>query len=241
MNHPFEETDLSLPSPDPHHCQQCGTTNDAALALSQQVANLQQQVEHLLQLVITDNLTGLYNHRHFTQSLEQEMERTRRTGQPTALVLMDLDHFKQVNDEWGHEAGNRALQHTAQLIQNSTRKLDICCRYGGEEFVVILPSTDLLIGKQVAERLRKLVESSPLTYESTSIPLSISIGIDTYQAGQTEDHAAFTRRVDELLYKAKQAGRNQVLCGVGPRPASTTVSGEEKHALLSSFQTSDSP
>ena len=123
------------------------------------------ELKTLRKQVITDPLTGLFNVRYFRDSLESELERTRRTGMSTCLMIIDLDHFKRVNDTYGHENGNRVLVHCAELLQSQTRKLDICCRYGGEEFVIILPSTELMLAQQVAERCRSLLAQTPVNLE----------------------------------------------------------------------------
>ena len=119
-----------------------------------ELIKLREEVEELSTLVRTDPLTELSNFRHFTQSLEMEMERTRRTAYPTSVIMLDLDYFKKINDTWGHDLGNKVLVQTAVLIRQTVRKLDIPCRYGGEEFVIILPNTDLPAAIGLAERLR---------------------------------------------------------------------------------------
>ncbi|MCK5912666.1 MAG: GGDEF domain-containing protein, partial [Desulfuromusa sp.] len=127
-----------------------------------EVAELRQKLEELSTLVRTDTLTGIANYRYFLQALEQEIERTRRSGQPTSLIMLDIDFFKKVNDRWGHEVGNQALVHLSRLLQKIVRKLDIPCRYGGEEFAIILPDTNLAACLPVAERIRQEIHMSPL-------------------------------------------------------------------------------
>tara|TARA_B100000446_G_scaffold69048_2_gene65560 strand:+ start:14637 stop:15326 length:690 start_codon:yes stop_codon:yes gene_type:complete len=201
-----------------------------------ELISLRQEVAELTEQVHTDTLTGLNNYRHFTKALDYEMERTQRTGQATALIIVDLDFFKKVNDTWGHEIGNQALIQTADLLKRATRKLDIPCRYGGEEFVIILPSTDLLTGTQVAERLRAQIEASPLVTEQQEISLTASLGIDVYSAGHQETQEDFIKRVDALLYEAKHNGRNQVRSGSRHDiQAETTVTRDEKDALFGLF------
>ncbi|WP_338109478.1 GGDEF domain-containing protein [Pseudomaricurvus alkylphenolicus] len=203
---------------------------DEVVALRREVADLTEQVH-------TDTLTGLNNYRHFSKALDYEMERTQRTGQTTALIMVDLDYFKKVNDTWGHEIGNQALIQTAGLLKQAVRKLDIPCRYGGEEFVVILPSTDLLTSSQVAERLRHLIESTPLAVkEGVWIDLTASMGVDVYAATHDENQEEFIQRVDTLLYQAKNNGRNQVCTGERrDMQPTTTVSNDEKDALFGLF------
>ncbi len=169
------------------------------------------EVAELSELVHTDNLTGLFNYRHFELVLAQEFERTRRTGQPTAMILLDLDFFKKVNDEWGHEAGNQVLRHIAGTMTDVLRKIDIPCRYGGEEFVLVLPGTPLPRAVQAAERLRKAIESAPIGYEEKQIPVTASMGVSVYMRNSNLTEETFIKQVDQLLYKAKEEGRNRVV------------------------------
>lgn len=171
---------------------------------------LQQEVSELSERVVTDPLTRLFNYRHFAQALEQELERTRRSGQPTALVMLDLDHFKQVNDRWGHEVGNRVLCHTAELMVTLLRKIDIPCRYGGEEFALILPGTPLPRAVNAASRLCETLAASRLLVDGQPLLVTASMGVGVYFRGSTLSADAFVQQVDELLYRAKQEGRNRV-------------------------------
>ncbi|MCW8907222.1 MAG: GGDEF domain-containing protein [Sedimenticola sp.] len=193
---------------------------------------LQQEVDELSELVLTDPLTRLFNYRHFTQALEQELERTRRSGQPTALVMLDLDHFKQVNDRWGHEVGNQVLCHTAELMITMLRKIDIPCRYGGEEFALILPGTPLARAVNAASRLRESIEASPLEVDGQPLFVTASMGVGVYGRHSSLSVEAFVHEVDGLLYRAKQEGRNRVvhpdLESVKPKGQ---VGAEEKAAL----------
>ncbi|AFV00734.1 GGDEF domain-containing protein [Simiduia agarivorans] len=189
----------------------------------------------LRQLARTDPLTGLFNSRHFRDALLQEIERTQRQGQPTSLMFVDLDFFKKVNDTHGHEVGNTALKHLADLLVNNLRRLDIPCRYGGEEFVVILPGTDLYTGKFVAERIRSLIESSPVPLAKGELRLTASIGIDTYRSEDQDTPDAFVARTDALLYQAKAEGRNRVVHGVADLTTEAKISADEKAALSDLF------
>ena len=197
-----------------------------------QVLSLRQEVEQLAELVRTDTLTGLFNFRHFRHGLEQEMERTRRTFQTTALIMIDLDFFKKVNDNWGHEAGNQALISTAEVIRNTVRRLDIPCRYGGEEFTVILPATDLIIAIEVAQRLRGAIESTPVLVDGKVLNLTASLGVEVYTALQDDSPEQFVQRADSCLYQAKEKGRNQVCHGsVDMGSADAAISHEERDAI----------
>jgi diguanylate cyclase (GGDEF)-like protein len=201
-----------------------------ACALQTQLTRLRSELETLRALVHTDELTGLFNYRHFAQGLELEMERSRRSGKPVALLMIDLDHFKRFNDTWGHEAGNMALRHVARLIQNTVRRLDIPCRYGGEEFAIILPDTSLHAACVLAERLRAVVAQTPVHWESNVIELSCSIGVDVHTAADRDDARGFVRRADAWLLQAKTQGRNRV-CHPAERPP-THVESDERDMLL---------
>lgn len=185
--------------------------------------------------VITDPLTGLFNVRHFRTTLDIELERTTRTGVPTALMMIDLDHFKQVNDQWGHEVGNSVLKTTARLIGQATRQLDIQCRYGGEEFVVILHSTSLLLASQVAERLRKLIAKTQIDVDGEVLQVTASIGLSVRLVNEQIDASCLIKQADECLYQAKSKGRNQVCFNTLEEKIEATVSIDEKEALLGMF------
>jgi diguanylate cyclase (GGDEF)-like protein len=192
------------------------------------------EILSLREQVMTDPLTGLFNVRHFRSALDIELERTLRTAIPTSLMMIDLDHFKQVNDQWGHEVGNQVLKLTARLITQATRQLDIQCRYGGEEFVVILPSTSLLLASQVAERLRIQIEKFEVEVEGQSFNITASIGLSVRLSHEQGSAADLIKAADQCLYRAKEAGRNQV-CFSGLESQEATVSSEEKAALRGMF------
>jgi diguanylate cyclase (GGDEF)-like protein len=179
----------------------------------------------------TDLLTGLYNYRHLHEVLDSEVERTQRTRSPTALIMLDLDHFKQVNDQWGHEIGNQALKLVARIIRTAIRKVDIPCRYGGEEFAVVLPATHLVDAVRVAERIRADLESFPLQTETDTIPLTASLGVELYRAGMQISTEELIHLADGYLYQAKQEGRNRVAHPT--LPPSTEVTADERAALFS--------
>ncbi len=207
--------------------------------LNDEVAKLRVEVNRLLELVSTDPLTGLFNYRHFSHSLEQEIERSRRTHQPTSLIMLDVDHFKGVNDQWGHEVGNQALKMIASCITQNIRKLDIACRYGGEEFAIILPSSSVGTSARVAERIRKSIEQSPLTFtqangEAATIQLTASAGLSAYSGNREYQENSLVSAADEQLYLAKRNGRNQI-CFVAPDTSAQQVSTDEKSALFTIF------
>lgn len=194
-----------------------------------------EELIELRELARTDGLTQLFNQRHFRDALLQEMERTQRSHSPTSLMFIDLDFFKKVNDTYGHEIGNVALKHVAKLLIDNLRRLDIACRYGGEEFVVILPGTDLFTGRYVAERIRACIQASPISLTTGALNLTASIGLDTYRADSTDDADAFIARTDALLYKAKKTGRNKVVHGTTNFEALAQINQDEKDALAAAF------
>ncbi|ASP38812.1 GGDEF domain-containing protein [Bacterioplanes sanyensis] len=201
------------------------------------------EVMQLRQQVLTDPLTGLYNVRHFTAALEQELERTERTGIATALMMIDLDHFKRINDQWGHEVGNRVLRGTAACIRENTRRLDVQCRYGGEEFAVILPSTERRLAIQVAERVRLALQDAMFYVDDDSdqtIDVTASIGIAWHGMDQWHSQQSLVEEADQYLYQAKQQGRNRV-CYADQDAHAVTVSQGEKALLHDLFVDEDSP
>lgn len=213
---------------------------DVSCRFLQELSSLRQEVDVLKEQVRTDALTGLYNFRFFSDALPLEMERASRSFQPLSLIVLDIDHFKGFNDRWGHEVGNKALSHIAQLIALTIRKLDFACRFGGEEFVILLPNTDLRQSINVAERLREIIANTPLTQDRDSIAITASLGVDEYRGNHSDSPEGFLERVDTWLYQAKHAGRNCVKGPViEPADVSTTVTTEEKDALFGMFGSSD--
>ena len=175
-----------------------------------EIQRLREENQELAALVRTDELTGLFNFRYFMQAVELEMERSRRSDQPTTLIMLDIDHFKEVNDKHGHEVGNRTLAHVAKVLRNAIRRLDIPCRYGGEEFALILPDTPLSAGVLFASRLRHLIENASIDIGGVRIRLTASFGVDVYRKEDSCTAREFVERADSLLYAAKSSGRNKV-------------------------------
>lgn len=203
---------------------------------TQVIDELQQQIEVLKDQAQTDALTGLYNYRYFADALPREMERAQRSFQPVSLIILDIDHFKKLNDQWGHEIGNQALVHLAKIVRQVIRKLDIACRFGGEEFVIILPNTDLRHSINVANRIREMIEQSDLKLDGNCISITASLGVDEYRPNNSDSVEGFIERVDAWLYKAKHSGRNQVVHPpLVDNTAPTTVTQDEKAALFSTF------
>ena len=196
------------------------------------LSELRRENHELSTQVRTDPLTGLFNHRHFRESLDAELERTLRSGQPTALIMVDLDHFKQVNDRWGHEVGNQALQHAAACMREVMRRIDILCRYGGEEFSIIAPGTGLAGAVKAAERLRLMLEESPLETEQGTLLLTASLGVAVHTSLHPLTAEVLVRQADAHLYQAKHNGRNQVGHPPLESAAPAQVTSDERAALL---------
>jgi diguanylate cyclase (GGDEF)-like protein len=158
----------------------------------------------------TDGHTGCYNKTYFNNKLNLEVKKSKVTGKPLSLILFDLDHFKKLNDNFGHDAGDFVLKDGAELIRNNgVREEDIFARYGGEEFVILLPNTNLKHAFEIAERCRKLIEEHNFNYENQKLPVTASIGVADYRQGVTTGTELF-KRADEAVYKAKEGGRNNV-------------------------------
>ncbi len=198
-----------------------------------EVQSLREQVEELSELVSTDALTGLFNFRHFKTVLQAEMDRSKRSGIPTSLVMVDLDHFKAVNDTYGHEIGNDALQHLAAILKGEVRTTDIVCRYGGEEFAIIFPETHLNLAVKVADRIREEIQNSPVQLDDGEINLTASMGASVYMKTSVLDLDEFIDSVDKYLYEAKQSGRN-CICHIdyADLRAVTEVGADERAMLF---------
>ncbi len=164
--------------------------------------------ERLRQLATTDHLTGLHNRRYFLDLTQKEMARFNRYGLPFCLLVMDIDHFKNVNDTYGHLVGDRVLKDIASLCQGRLRANDFMGRMGGEEFAVVLVDSDLKQGVLAGQRLRALVESHVLRQAGQEVRVTISVGAT--QATAQDDLTSLLKRADEALYLAKNKGRNQV-------------------------------
>lgn len=157
-----------------------------------------------------DGLTGLYNHRFFVEALEREFARSKRYRRPLSLLMMDLDGFKAINDTCGHQQGDRLLKQIATLLIQSVRFVDLAARYGGDEFALILPETDLREALRMGQRLLREIRNNPCLFDDKIFQLSASIGI----AGCHPGHAtagALLKEADRALYEAKRKGRNQVV------------------------------
>lgn len=182
------------------------------LALSIVIVNIilniiGQLQKDLVGQALTDPLTGAFNRRQMDASLAEAMERRHRTGAPATLLMIDIDHFKKVNDDFGHHVGDTVLKGMVTLIKNRARKLDRLFRVGGEEFVLLLPDTRASTATKQADVIRKLMSEAQLIER----PVTISIGVAEYWPEQTQE--AWMQVADDALYQAKDQGRNRVVCG----------------------------
>lgn len=165
----------------------------------------------LAQLAVTDGLTGLYNHRHFHERLSLEVERSQRSGLPLSLLMLDVDHFKQFNDTFGHPAGDEVLRQLARVLADARRANDVVARYGGEEFAVILVDTPKFTAAKVAERVRERIHTHDFSEAAPRAgKLSASIGVATFP-DDGADAETLVRTADTALYAAKRSGRNRVV------------------------------
>ncbi|RMF35483.1 MAG: GGDEF domain-containing protein [Alphaproteobacteria bacterium] len=176
-----------------------------------QIGELQHELNELRNRVNIDHLTGIYNRRYFDEKLAQEIEIARTEHRPLSLALCDLDHFKRLNDSWGHSVGDSVLKHFAAIMRNNTKGKDTVARYGGEEFAVILPDTALRDARSVMETIRQVVYSRNFIATSSKQRIghiSASFGVTALRPDDTLE--SFITRADELLYEAKNRGRNNV-------------------------------
>lgn len=173
---------------------------------------LRDNVQHSMELAITDGLTGLHNRRYMESHLGAVLERATARAKPVSLLILDIDHFKAVNDTFGHDAGDDVLREFALRLRRSIRNVDLACRYGGEEFVVVMPDTDIAIASVVAERIRRNIATEPFAVNQGTrlLDVTISIGL-TARQDQADTADTILKRADQALYRAKRDGRNRVV------------------------------
>ena len=173
---------------------------------------LRHNVQLSLEMAITDQLTGLHNRRYMARHLDNLLAQARKSGKPLAYVIMDIDFFKLVNDTHGHDIGDEVLREFSRRISANVRGIDLACRFGGEEFVVVMPDTDIAYAYAVAERLRKSIETTPIEISRAPGKLTITISIGIAAAESESDNAEdLLYRADQALYRAKKTGRNRVV------------------------------
>lgn len=190
-DHRFSQIDLNILST---------IVRQASVALEN--ADYYRKLEHLS---VTDSLTGIHNHRHFLMALDQEIERVKRYPNSLCLLMLDIDDFKSYNDHFGHLGGDRLLKGIGRILKENLRTVDIVCRYAGDEFVVILPETDIPAAQIIAEKLRKAVKERAFEQEVT-----VSIGIAKFSAAI--DRRDLVMKADQALYQSKRGGKNKISC-----------------------------
>ena len=187
----------------------------ARIRVHMQIKTLQDELRRsnqlLLELAQTDPLTRLCNRRHLYEKLEIELNRCFRGTNPIALIMADIDHFKRVNDQFGHQVGDEVLTMVADLLQEELRTYDLAARYGGEEFCLVLPETDLEAASEVAELIRQRTEELVFNAPMENYKLTISFGVAAYDGTVEGSIDEIVRVADDALYEAKKLGRNQVV------------------------------
>ncbi|MBI4817328.1 MAG: GGDEF domain-containing protein [Deltaproteobacteria bacterium] len=165
--------------------------------------------EEIYRMTIVDGLTQIHNKRYFLEFLDREMARCSRYERPLTLVMLDVDHFKKVNDTFGHLAGDFVLKRLAEIISKHVRREELFARYGGEEFSIIMPETTAKKAGIFCEKIRRMVETTPFLFEGKTIDVTISLGVAEMQ-GRFREPLPFIKAADDMLYRAKQNGRNRV-------------------------------
>lgn len=182
-------------------------THSLNVRLGAEITERERLQEELKRHASTDFLTGIFNRRRFQENLEDELARTQRTGVPSTLLILDLDHFKSINDDFGHPGGDEAIRKFAEITGGLLRRIDVFARLGGEEFGILLRDTPLEGALLTAERIRKTISAQPVAWEGQEISLTVSIGVT--QLLEHDDVPSAQARADEALYRAKNAGRNR--------------------------------
>ena len=185
----------------------------AKILIGQRILNVQRRLAEALESerfqARHDSLTGLYNHREILNLLDRELERNRRQNCCTAVIMLDVDHFKRINDTYGHQAGDAVLRELSRRVTSILRPYDSCGRYGGEEFLVVVPQCDLVSAKLIAERIREAIGCEPVQCAGHAIPITASLGV-TVCCGGKRSADALVQTCDQAMYAAKNDGRNRV-------------------------------
>jgi two-component system cell cycle response regulator len=177
-----------------------------------QIESMRASLDQSMELAVTDQLTGLNNRRYLMSQLGPLVQRAARGGDPVSVIIADIDHFKRINDNFGHDVGDEVLKEFAARLASNFRPIDIACRFGGEEFVVVMPNTRGDYACLVAERLRRHVSGAPFAIKAGSDALSVTVSLGVAVASSVGDTAdKVLKRADEALYRAKQNGRNRVM------------------------------
>ena len=186
-------------------------TRNARRELRERNTELEGLLSRTERLAMSDALTGVFNRRRFADVLRHEWASARRYKHPLSLLLFDVDHFKEVNDDGGHAAGDETLKHIAEIISSSIREVDLCARYGGDEFVLLLPHTPLANATVVAERVRSKLARARVTWAGAAASVSLSVGIASNEDAAQEKPEDLVEAADRALYEAKRAGRDRVI------------------------------
>ena len=211
----------------------------ARIRAAKRIVDLQKELlesnRRLELLSITDGLTKLNNHRHFQDELARAWEEAQRYHRPLSLVIADIDFFKKVNDTYGHAVGDDVLKCVAQMFRDSSRSTDLAARYGGEEFTLMLPETNLEDAMVFAEKLRSVIEQTPIETQAGALKVTISLGVATVPHSRIHSPKELIVCADKALYRAKKAGRNQVQAerrkdGQNRAPRTAPASGDAEHA-----------
>ena len=202
----------------------------ATLAEGEPAPYVQALIDGLCELSLKDPLTGLANRRFLYATLDREIDRVTRAGDSALLMMLDIDHFKSINDAHGHLAGDLVLQSVARTLSACVRPMDTVARYGGEEFAVVLPSCQATFARAVAERMCRAIETTPVRISPVEqVNVTVSVGGAFALQWIRSTKQLWAERADQQLYLAKQAGRN---CIVLEEPPDSTVSAEEKNMLF---------
>lgn len=178
--------------------------------LQREISERQKAQKRLEELATRDELTNAYNRRHFTHLANREIQRAERTGQSINLLFLDIDLFKSVNDQYGHDAGDRVLKKLTEICLSNIRELDTFARMGGEEFAILLPEIDGIQAKLTAHRLCRIIADTPIPTEAGDLKITVSIGVSTYSRNISETLEKMLKQADIALYEAKAKGRNRV-------------------------------
>jgi two-component system cell cycle response regulator len=175
-------------------------------------ARLRDNVQLSMEMAITDALTGLYNRRYMETHLTMLVDQAAARGKALSLLLLDIDHFKAINDTYGHDVGDDVLREFATRLRKTTRGIDLACRYGGEEFVIVMPETDIAVAEAVAERIRRRIANEPFSIREGAAAIEVTLSIGLAALGPPGDiGGTLLKRADQALYRAKRDGRNRVV------------------------------
>ena len=206
----------------------------ARMGAALRIKALQDEVKaknvQLAEMAITDALTGVFNRRHLDELLDEMFEHSLRLHEYLALAMFDIDHFKRVNDKFGHQAGDAVLAQFARLLKHLARDIDRVGRYGGEEFVVLLPGTALDAGVTFAERVRQEVEAHWFDYDGGALKCTVSVGVAAWHHPGIESRQHLVKAADDSLYIAKALGRNKVIRYAGPEFNANVKDVDDQHA-----------